>query len=121
MVLNESDILYATGATYKGKLFIYMLDQTIRMMMCITASNHQPNAKILPGDSFDKAMLQMQRLQASRPAGWGIYIVKEIPKKLEISLRFLKFLFLRNRSKISNYDLQSLGFKFYFFLSPNFS
>ena len=62
-------------------------------------------------DGFDKAMLQMQKLQATRPAGRGIYIVKEIPKKLEISLRLLKFLFLRNRSKISNYDLRSLGVK----------
>ena len=70
-VLNESDRLYATSTTYKGKLFIFILDQTIRMMMYITASNHQPNAKVLPSDSFDKAMLQMQRLQASRPASRG--------------------------------------------------
>ena len=72
-VLNESDRLYATGTTYKGKLFIFMLDKTIRMMMCITASNHQPNAKVLPSDSFDKAMLQMQRLQASRPASREVH------------------------------------------------
>ena len=87
-----------------------MLAQAIRMMMCVTASNHQPNAKVLPGDSFDKAMLQMQRLQDSRPAGGGIYIVKKKKKKLEISLKLLKSLFLRNRSKISNYDLRSLVF-----------
>lgn len=80
-VLNESDRLYATGTTYTGKLFIYMLAQSIRMMMSVSASNHQPNAKVLPDDSFEKAMLQMQRLQASRPADGGIYIVKEIPKK----------------------------------------
>ena len=80
-VLNESDRLYATGTTYKGKLFIYMLAQSIRMMMSVSASNHQPNAKVLPGDSFEKAMLQMQRLQASKPADGGSYIVKELPKK----------------------------------------
>ena len=51
------------------------------MMMSVSASNHQPNAKVLPDDSFEKAMLQMQRLQASRPADGGIYIVKDIPKK----------------------------------------
>lgn len=59
-VLNESDRMYATGTSYKGKLFIYMLAQTIRMMMCICASNHKPDGKVLPGDSFDKAMLQMR-------------------------------------------------------------
>lgn len=32
-VLNESDRMYDTGTSYKGKLFIYMLAQTIRMMM----------------------------------------------------------------------------------------
>ena len=82
-----------------------MLAQAIRMMMCVTASNHQPNAKVLPGDSFDKAMLQMQRLQASRPAGRGIYIVKEIPKKTRDLFETFKIIIQRSRSKISCYDL----------------
>lgn len=98
-VLNESDRLYATGTTYKGKLFIYMLAQAIRMMMSVTASNHQPNAKVLPGDSFDKAMLQMQRLQASRPAGRGVYIVKEIPKKTRDLFETFKIPFPKKQIK----------------------
>lgn len=98
-VLNESDRMYATGTSYKGKLFIYMLAQTIRMMMCICASNHKPDAKVLPGDSFDKAMLQMQRLQASRPAGRGIYIVKEIPKKTRDLFETFKIPFPKKQIK----------------------
>ena len=98
-VLNESDRLYATGTTYKGKLFIYMLAQSIRMMMSVTASDHKPGAKVLPGDSFDKAMLQLQRLQASRPAGRGIYIVKEIPKKTRDLFETFKIAFPKKQIK----------------------
>lgn len=76
-----------------------MLAQAIRMMMCVTASNHQPNAKVLPGDSFDKAMLQMQRLQDSRPAGRGIYIVKEIPKKTRDLFESFKIPFPKKQIK----------------------
>ena len=76
-----------------------MLAQAIRMMMSVTASNHQPNAKVLPGDSFDKAMLQMQRLQASRPAGRGIYIVKEIPKKTRDLFEIFKIPFPKKQIK----------------------
>ena len=69
------------------------------MMMSVTASNHQPNAKVLPGDSFDKAMLQMQKLQASRPAGRGIYIVKEIPKKTRDLFEIFKIPFPKKQIK----------------------
>mgnify|MGYP006920286876 FL=1 len=99
-VLNESDRKYATGTSYKGKLFIYyMLAQTIRMMMCVCASNHKPDGKVLPGDSFDKAMLQMQKLQATRPAGRGIYIVKEIPKKTRDLFETFKIPFPKKQIK----------------------
>ena len=98
-VLNESDRMYATGTSYKGKLFIYMLAQTIRMMMCVCASNHKPYGKVLPGDSFDKAMLQMQKLQATRPAGRGIYIVKESPKKTRDLFETFKIPFPKKQIK----------------------
>jgi len=98
-ILNESDRLYATGTSYKGKLFIYMLAQTIRMMMCVCASNHKPDGNVLPGDSFDKAMLQMQKLQATRPAGRGIYIVKEIPKKTRDLFETFKIPFPKKQIK----------------------
>lgn len=98
-VLNESDRMYATGTSYKGKLFIYMLAQTIRMMMCVCAFNHKPDGKVLPGDSFDKAMLQMQKLQATRPAGRGIYIVKEIPKKTRDLFETFKISFPKKQIK----------------------
>lgn len=98
-ILNESDRLYATGTSYKGKLFIYMLAQTIRMMMCVCASNHKPDGNVLPGDSFDKAMLQMQKLQATRPAGSGIYIVKEIPKKTRDLFETFKIPFPKKQIK----------------------
>ena len=91
--------MYATGTSYKGKLFIYMLAQTIRMMMCVCASNHKPDGKVLPGDSFDKAMLQMQKLQATRPAGRGIYIVKEIPKKTRDLFETFKIPFPKKQIK----------------------
>ena len=98
-VLNESDRMYATGTSYKGKLFIYMLAQTIGMMMCVCASNHEPDGKVLPGDSFDKAMLQMQKQQATRPAGRGIYIVKEIPKKTRDLFETFKIPFSKKQIK----------------------
>ena len=69
------------------------------MMMCITASNHQPNAKVLPSDSFDKVMLQMQRFHASRPAGSGVYIVKEIPKKTRDLFEIFKIPFPKKQIK----------------------
>ncbi len=98
-VLNESDRMYATGTSYKGKLFIYMLAQTIGMMMCVCASNHEPDGKVLPGDSFDKAMLQMLKQQATRPAGRGIYIVKEIPKKTRDLFETFKIPFSKKQIK----------------------
>ena len=76
-----------------------MQAQAIRMMMCVTASNHQLNEKVLPGDSFDKAMLQMQKLQATRPAGRGIYIVKGIPKKTRDLFETFKIPFPKKQIK----------------------
>ena len=69
------------------------------MMMCVCASNHKPDGNVLPGDSFDKAMLQMQKLQATRPAGREIYIVKEIPKKTRDLFETFKIPFPKKQIK----------------------
>ena len=81
-VFNDGQRLNATASSYKGKIFIHILAQTLRMLMCVAASGHKAEGKVLPGESFDKAMLILRNLQASRPAGRGIYIVKEISKKV---------------------------------------
>ena len=80
-VLDDGERLRATASSYKGKLFIHLLAQNLRMMMTVAASKHKADGKVLPGDSITKAMLQLQKLQASKPAGRGVWIVKEIPKK----------------------------------------
>ncbi|MEE0985925.1 MAG: hypothetical protein U0L03_00160, partial [Succinivibrionaceae bacterium] len=80
-VLNGADRLYCTQTSYKGKIFIHLLAQTLRMMMSVSATRNQTVDNKLPNDSLNKLMLKLQTLQASRPAGRGIWIVKEIPKK----------------------------------------
>ena len=80
-VFNDGERLNATASSYKGKIFIHILAQTLRMLLCVAAAGHKADGRILPGDSFEKAMLCLKKLQASRPAGRGIYIVKEISKK----------------------------------------
>lgn len=80
-VLNGGDRLRATATSFKGKLFIHMLAQSLRMMMSVAAAHHKADGKILPGDSLTKAMLQLQKLQACRPAGRDSWITKEIPRK----------------------------------------
>lgn len=82
-VLNDGERLMATGTSYKGKIFIHLIAQTLRMIMMVRACKHNAAGKnnILPGDSLVKAMLQLQKLPASKPAGRGVWITKEIPKK----------------------------------------
>lgn len=82
-VLNEGERLMATSTSYKGKIFVHLIAQTLRMMMMIAACKHKAEGKnrILPGDSLVKAMMQLQKLQATKPAGRGVWITKEIPKK----------------------------------------
>ncbi len=80
-VLNDGERLNATGSSYKGKIFIHLLAQTLRMMLSVSAAAHKAEGKVLPGESLEKAMLQLKKLQATKPAGRGIYITKEIPKK----------------------------------------
>ena len=80
-VLNEGDRLYATNLTYRGKIFIHILAQTLRMMLSVCACEHKASGRVLPGDSLTKAMLQLQKLQATKPAGRDVWIVKEIPNK----------------------------------------
>ena len=58
-----------------------MLAQSLRMMMSVAAAHHKADGKILLGDSLTKAMLQLQKLQACRPAGRDSWITKEIPRK----------------------------------------
>ena len=79
-VLNGCDRLQATNLTYIGKLFIHLIAQSLRMMMTVKACSHKADGKVLPGDSLNKAMMQLQKLQASKPAGRGVWIVKELPK-----------------------------------------
>ena len=47
-------------------------------MSAFVTKNQTDNNK-LPSDSLNKLMLKLQTLQASRLAGRGIRIVKEIP------------------------------------------
>ena len=108
-VLNGADRLYCTQTSYKGKIFIHLLAQTLRMMMSVSATRNQTADNKLPSDSLNKLMLKLQTLQASRPLGRGIWIVKEIPKKLEISSIYLVWPTQKSTSKIRNYDSGSLG------------
>ena len=79
------------------------------MMMSVSATRNQTADNKLPSDSLNKLMLKLQTLQASRPLGRGIWIVKEIPKKLEISSIYLVWPTQKSTSKIRNYDSGSLG------------
>jgi hypothetical protein len=80
-VLNEGERLYCTQTSYQGKIFVHLLAQTLRMIMSVSVTHNETRDNKLPGDSLPKLMLQLQKLQASKPAGRGIWIVKEIPKK----------------------------------------
>ena len=55
----------------------------VKLLMMVAACKHKADGKnrILPGDSLVKAMMQLQKLQATKPAGRGVWITKEIPKK----------------------------------------
>lgn len=80
-VLNEAQRLHCTQRTYKGKIFIHLLTQSLRMMMSVSAKKNQTKDNIIPNESLTKLMMKLQTLQADKPAGRSIWIVKESPKK----------------------------------------
>jgi hypothetical protein len=80
-VLNNAQRLQCTQTSYKGKIFIHLLAQSLRMIMSVSAHKNQTTDNKIPNQSLTKLMMKLQTLQVEKPAGRGIWIVKEIPKK----------------------------------------
>lgn len=80
-VLNDAQRLQCTQSSYKGKIFIHLLAQSLRMIMSVYANKNQTKDNTIPNQSLTKLMMKLQTLQAEKPAGRGVWIVKEIPKK----------------------------------------
>ena len=70
-----------TKTRCKGKIFIHLLAQSLRMIMSVSAHKNQTTDNKIPNQSLTKLMMKLQTLQVEKPAGRGIWIVKEIPKK----------------------------------------
>ena len=45
-VLNGADRLYCTQTSYKGKIFIHLLAQTMRMMMSVSATRNYDSGSL---------------------------------------------------------------------------
>lgn len=75
--------LVATETTYRGKLFIFSLAQSIRMSMLRTAAETvQKNPKLkMPEESLCKLIVQLQGLQARKHRTTDAFIVGIIPKR----------------------------------------
>ena len=75
--------LVATETTYRGKLFIFSLAQSIRMSMLRTAAETvQKNPKLkMPEESLRKLIVQLQGLQARKHRTTDAFIVGIIPKR----------------------------------------
>jgi len=89
-VLDDGRRLMATGASYKGKILLHLLAQGLRMM-AMARLQHKGNCLKgkLPGDSLVKAMWILRKLQASRPAGRGAWLTKELPRSTRELLQAL--------------------------------
>lgn len=80
-VLDDGRRLMATGLSYKGRILLHLLAQGLRMMMMVRQKDKANSLKgQLPGDSLVKAMWIMGKFQASRPAGRGAWITRELPR-----------------------------------------
>lgn len=75
--------LVATETTYRGKLFIFSLAQSIRMSMLRTAAETvQKNPKLkMPEESLRKLIVQLHGLQARKHRTTDAFIVGIIPKR----------------------------------------
>ena len=85
--LDDGRRLMATGASHKGKILPHLLAQGLRMMAMVRLQDkgNSLNGK-LPGDSLVKAMWILRKLQASRPAGRGAWLTKELSRNKLITL-----------------------------------
>ena len=89
-VLDDGRRLMATEASYKGRILLHLLAQGLRMMAMVRLQNKNNSLKgKLPGDSLVKAMWILRRLQASRPAGRGAWLTKELPRSTRELLQAL--------------------------------
>ena len=75
--------LEATESTYRGKLFVFSLAQSIRMSMLCTASRTtKKNPKLkMPEESLRKLTVQLQGLQARKHRTTSAFIVGTVPKR----------------------------------------
>ena len=75
--------LEATESTYRGKLFVFSLAQSIRMSMLCTASRTtKKNPKLkMPEESLRKLTVQLQGLQARKHRTTSALIVGTVPKR----------------------------------------
>lgn len=75
--------LEATESTYRGKLFVFSLAQSIRMSMLCTASRTtKKNPKLkMPEESLRKLTVQLQGLQARKHRTTSAFIIGTVPKR----------------------------------------
>ena len=77
--LDDGRRLMATGASHKGKILLHLLAQGLRMMAMVRLQDKGNSLKgKLTGDLLVKAMRILRKLQASRPAGCGAWLTKEL-------------------------------------------
>ena len=64
-VRNDCDRMLATELTYEGKLFVYLLAQSCRRIMSLSARRNC-SAGQLPGNSLDKLLARLKSVHAVR-------------------------------------------------------
>lgn len=81
-VLNEGDRLNATETTYRGKLMLHIIAQSLRSIHSMTARKTQSETKLkIPGDSMDKLMKILNNVKAVRYPGRAGWSCPRPPKK----------------------------------------
>ena len=89
-VLDDGRRLMSTETSYKGRILLHLLAQGLRMMAMVRLQDKGNSLQgKLPGDSLVKAMWILRKLQASRPAGRGAWLTKELPRSTRELLQAL--------------------------------
>lgn len=77
---NEGTRLHATETTYRGRLLIHVLAQSLRMIHTKSIRRKDCTIKI-PGNSLDRVIRILKSYRAVRPAGRIYWVGREVSKR----------------------------------------
>lgn len=81
----------STEATYRGRLFVYTLAESLRMTMLATAQRNMSRNSLLklPGDSLRKLLVQLRSVQARKHCSTESFVLGAVAKRFRDGLALL--------------------------------